>query len=256
MGRDRRGHRHGRRDAGLPAGPLGPAGAVRRKGPLDTARDTGNHPRGDARTGRAAGTVRPQTYYDALARAGRSTDEITDISGRFPKRFVPFIGSGTGGSSALYGMVCERFFVQDFTPRQNFADPGRIHRARSLADHLRPTQPLVCPSRETARRARPTRPAAPGSRRRGFAGRATVFPRQPTPGQLSGRARLAPLPPADGLRLHRRVHHLPGLPVPQAVQERRRPQRRAARHHRARRPPAHRMPGACAWRPTAPGSNR
>jgi choline dehydrogenase-like flavoprotein len=64
------------------------------------------------------------TYYDALARAGRSTDEIEDISGRRSKRFVPFIGSGTGGSSALYGMVCERFFVDDFTPRQNFRDPG------------------------------------------------------------------------------------------------------------------------------------
>ena len=63
-------------------------------------------------------------YFDALARAGRSTDEIEDISGRFPKRFVPYIGGGTGGSSALYGMVCERFFVQDFTPRQNFRDPG------------------------------------------------------------------------------------------------------------------------------------
>ncbi len=66
----------------------------------------------------------PAGYYDALARAGRSTDEIDDISGRFPKRFVPFIGAGTGGSSALYGMVCERFFAQDFTPRQNFRDPG------------------------------------------------------------------------------------------------------------------------------------
>ncbi|OBG29400.1 glucose-methanol-choline oxidoreductase [Mycobacterium alsense] len=66
----------------------------------------------------------PATYYDALARAGRSTDEIEDISGRFAKRFVPFIGAGTGGSSALYGMVCERFFAQDFTPRQNFHDPG------------------------------------------------------------------------------------------------------------------------------------
>ena len=65
-----------------------------------------------------------QTYYDALERGGRSTDEVTDISGRFPKRFVPFIGSGTGGSSALYGMVCERFFVQDFTPRQHFRKPG------------------------------------------------------------------------------------------------------------------------------------
>ncbi|MCV7331805.1 GMC oxidoreductase [Mycobacterium cookii] len=63
-------------------------------------------------------------YYDALARAGRSTDEIEDISGRIPRRFVPFIGSGTGGSSALYGMVCERFFERDFTPRQDFTEPG------------------------------------------------------------------------------------------------------------------------------------
>ncbi len=63
-------------------------------------------------------------YYDALARAGRSTDEVEDISGRRAKRFVPFIGSGTGGSSALYGMVCERFFARDFTPRQDFTDPG------------------------------------------------------------------------------------------------------------------------------------
>ncbi|EHB49746.1 FAD-dependent pyridine nucleotide-disulfide oxidoreductase [Mycolicibacterium rhodesiae JS60] len=65
-----------------------------------------------------------KTYYDTLARAGRSDDEITDISGRFPRRFVPYIGAGTGGSSALYGMVCERFFADDFTPRQFFADPG------------------------------------------------------------------------------------------------------------------------------------
>jgi len=64
------------------------------------------------------------TYHDALARAGRSSDEITDISGRRPRQFMPYIGSGTGGSSALYGMVCERFFVDDFTPRQHFAHPG------------------------------------------------------------------------------------------------------------------------------------
>ncbi|WP_301549850.1 GMC oxidoreductase [Mycolicibacterium sp. P1-5] len=71
-----------------------------------------------------AATRSKRTYYDALARGGRSTDEVEDISGRRAKRFVPFIGSGTGGSSALYGMVCERFFARDFTPRQNFADPG------------------------------------------------------------------------------------------------------------------------------------
>ena len=64
------------------------------------------------------------TYYDALARSGRSTDEVEDISGRFPRRFVPTLGSGTGGSSAIYGMVCERLFVRDFTPRQDFRDPG------------------------------------------------------------------------------------------------------------------------------------
>jgi choline dehydrogenase-like flavoprotein len=64
------------------------------------------------------------TYYDALARAGRCTDEIEDISRRRPKRFTPHIGAGTGGSSALYGMVCERFFAQDFTPRQNFRNPA------------------------------------------------------------------------------------------------------------------------------------
>lgn len=63
------------------------------------------------------------TYFDTLARGGRSTDEITDISGRGPKRFVPFIGSGTGGSSALYGMVCERFFVDDFTPANTSPTP-------------------------------------------------------------------------------------------------------------------------------------
>jgi choline dehydrogenase-like flavoprotein len=63
-----------------------------------------------------------EAYHDALARAGRTTDEVEDISGRRPRRFVPFIGSGTGGSSSLYGMVCERFFAADFTPRQNFSD--------------------------------------------------------------------------------------------------------------------------------------
>lgn len=64
------------------------------------------------------------TYFDLLTRSGRSTDEIEDISGRSPQRFVPFLGAGTGGSSALYGMVCERFFAQDFTPRQHFRNPG------------------------------------------------------------------------------------------------------------------------------------
>jgi choline dehydrogenase-like flavoprotein len=65
-----------------------------------------------------------EAYYDALARSGRSTDEVEDISGSRSKQFVPVLGSGTGGSSAIYGMVCERFFVRDFTPRQDFRNPG------------------------------------------------------------------------------------------------------------------------------------
>ena len=65
-----------------------------------------------------------EAYHDALARAGRSTDEVEYLSGRSSRRFLPYLGSGTGGSSALYGMVCERFFVRDFTPRQDFRNPG------------------------------------------------------------------------------------------------------------------------------------
>ncbi|WP_231992750.1 GMC family oxidoreductase [Mycobacterium sp. 1164985.4] len=62
-------------------------------------------------------------YHDTLARAGRTTDDVEDLSGRTPRRYLPGTGSGTGGSSALYGMVCERFFTQDFTPRQHFRNP-------------------------------------------------------------------------------------------------------------------------------------
>ncbi|MGH3633823.1 FAD-binding protein, partial [Mycobacterium sp.] len=65
-----------------------------------------------------------EAYYDVLARAGRCADEVEDVSGRSSRRYMPLIGSGTGGSSAIYGMVCERFFVRDFTPRQDFHHPG------------------------------------------------------------------------------------------------------------------------------------
>lgn len=51
-----------------------------------------------------------------LSRAGRCYEEVVDGH----RRFVPFIGCGTGGSSALYGMALERFFPADFEPRQNF----------------------------------------------------------------------------------------------------------------------------------------
>jgi choline dehydrogenase-like flavoprotein len=65
-----------------------------------------------------------EAYYEALASSGRTSDEIEDISWRRPQKFIPTLGSGTGGSSAIYGMVCERFFARDFTPRQDFRNPG------------------------------------------------------------------------------------------------------------------------------------
>ncbi|MBL8392888.1 MAG: GMC family oxidoreductase [Candidatus Accumulibacter sp.] len=56
--------------------------------------------------------------HDLLERGGRYCGEIGDRSNVRSKSFVPFLGSGTGGSSALYGMALERFFPSDFTPRR------------------------------------------------------------------------------------------------------------------------------------------
>src|SRR5262245_24114775 len=61
----------------------------------------------------------PAKQRDILARAGRCTEEIEDVSGSRPRRFVPFMGSGTGGSTALYGMALERFSPANFSPRHN-----------------------------------------------------------------------------------------------------------------------------------------
>jgi len=57
-----------------------------------------------------------------LAAAGRYTEELEDVSGPQPRSFIPFIGSGTGGSTALYGMALERFFASDFSPRQYYPE--------------------------------------------------------------------------------------------------------------------------------------
>ncbi len=72
--------------------------------------------------------VYPETRFSAtevseaelLCAGGRCSQVIEDLSGDKPKRFVPFIGSGTGGSSALYGMILERFFPADFEPARHY----------------------------------------------------------------------------------------------------------------------------------------
>ncbi len=57
-----------------------------------------------------------------LVAAGRSVDEIEDVSGRKRRHYHAMIGGGVGGSSALYGMACERLFPSDFTPRAAHID--------------------------------------------------------------------------------------------------------------------------------------
>ena len=61
-------------------------------------------------------------HRDVLSRAGRCHSEIEDRSSGRSMKFIPFIGSTTGGSSALYGMALERFFPCDFFPRENYPD--------------------------------------------------------------------------------------------------------------------------------------
>ena len=107
--------------------------------------------------------IQDDKHRQILADAGRLTDSFEDATpGRKTKKvFRPILGQGTGGSSALYGMVTERFFPQDFTPRGNVGDPGtssvpeawpitysellpwyaeaeRLYRVRGTADPMRP----------------------------------------------------------------------------------------------------------------------
>lgn len=63
----------------------------------------------------------PQPMHRALlARGGRHLDQVRDVSAQRAVTFIPFIGAGSGGSTALYGMALERFFPSDFTPQRNF----------------------------------------------------------------------------------------------------------------------------------------
>lgn len=48
-----------------------------------------------------------------LNKTGRDFDELIESN----KKIMPFIGSGVGGSTALYGMAMERFSKIDFKPR-------------------------------------------------------------------------------------------------------------------------------------------
>ena len=68
---------------------------------------------------------------DMLARGGRFADEVIDESGPRPLRWVPFVGSGSGGSSALYGMALERYSAADFEPGTKHPDAAGSTRVES-----------------------------------------------------------------------------------------------------------------------------
>lgn len=66
--------------------------------------------------------VASPAHQHLLARGGRYFEPILDRTHGHTSSFVPFIGCGTGGSSALSGMAMERFFPADFSPRAQHAD--------------------------------------------------------------------------------------------------------------------------------------
>jgi choline dehydrogenase-like flavoprotein len=55
-----------------------------------------------------------ETQDETLKRAGRWSQEVSDCSGSKPQKIMPFIGSGVGGSSALYGAVLQRFRPSEY----------------------------------------------------------------------------------------------------------------------------------------------
>ncbi len=98
-----------------------------------------------------------------LARGGRSVAAVERADGSGRPSFVPMLGSGTGGSASLYGMILDRMFPIDFVPRTAFHDIGdsslpdawpisyedlrpwyecaeRLYRIRGSPDPLRPDQ--------------------------------------------------------------------------------------------------------------------
>jgi choline dehydrogenase-like flavoprotein len=82
----------------------------------ETVAFRGRAPEADPAYGRGAESER----RSLLARSGRVTEELFDVAkGRL---VLPELGCGTGGSSALYGTVLERFFPGDFEPRARHAD--------------------------------------------------------------------------------------------------------------------------------------
>lgn len=70
---------------------------------------------------RPRGSALDASHHADLLLAGRCADTLIDQSGPRHREFAPLIGSGAGGSSALYGMAMERFMPCDFEPGAQWA---------------------------------------------------------------------------------------------------------------------------------------
>lgn len=57
---------------------------------------------------------------ERLKQFGRYSEDVIDETAATPKRFIPLLGQGVGGSTLLYGAALERFFPEDFEPERYF----------------------------------------------------------------------------------------------------------------------------------------
>lgn len=106
---------------------------------------------------------------ESLRRSGRWPYPIDDLSAQSSQTFVPYIGCGSGGSSALYGMAMERLFPADFLPGPShpaveealvpeawpityadlepyYREAERLYRVRGSADPLRQDRAELMPA--------------------------------------------------------------------------------------------------------------
>ena len=81
-------------------------------GPADRTL-TGEYP--ELAAGRS-GQLLTQQDSELLMRAGRWPFPVRDETPTSARSFLPFVGCGPGGSSAIYGMALERFSPDDFNP--------------------------------------------------------------------------------------------------------------------------------------------
>ena len=200
VGRDRRGHRHGGRDAGLPAGPLRPHGCCSsRKGARHCpGRQERFAPRcrnwpSRWRAVPQRPTTTPWPGPDAQpmrskTSAGASRDGLCRSS-----------AAGRGDPRPSMAWSASDFSSDDFTPRQNFRDPGDSTVPDAWPVTYDQMRPWYAEAEKLLRVRGQPDPLRPEAAEVGLPAAPPFSRRQPAAGRLSDRPRIASLSPADGL---------------------------------------------------------